>query len=77
MLNLTVVSYVFFHVESDSGDRFGMQGLLGHEIWKFFGFVGRFGQIWRWAAALLGKPFKKRRQNILIFAEINYPWYKH
>ena len=37
---------------------------------EVFGFVGRFGQIWRWAAALLGQPFKKRRQNILIFGYV-------
>ena len=41
-----------------------------------FGFIGSFGQIWRLAAALLCQPFKKRRQNILIFTEINCPWYK-
>ena len=44
---------------------------------EFFGLLGEFGQIWRWAAAWLGQPFKKRGQNILIFTEINSPWYNH
>ena len=44
---------------------------------ELFGLLGEFGQIWRWAAAWLGQLFQKRSQNILIFTEINWPWYKH